>query len=350
MKKRTSLLLPMFISLLIACAIVAWVGGTMDAARVFTDPSQLWKRIIWPLIRLSLLISVGLFAGQVIEGMGWTNRLSVMARPFMRWGHLSHEMGAVFTTAFFSGTTALSMLMAFYQEGKLNRREITLAVLLNTFPSFFLHFPTTFFVIFPLVGKAGVIYLLLTFGAALLRMGAILSWTRFTLPESEGYVREKSQKIHSFKRLISETGRKFKRRITRVLVIVIPVYVLMVFISDMGFFLFLRKWFASSFSSFFVPVEAMSMVMLSLVAEFTSGYATAGAMLHTGTLNVFQTVLALLLGNIVAAPVRAIRHQLPYYMGIFKPALGVRLMVLTQAFRVSSLMVMGLMYYLLMLE
>ena len=340
-------MLPIFISLLIACAIIAWVGGTMDAARVFADPSQLWKRIIWPLIRLSLLISVGLFAGQVIEGMGWTDRLSVMARPFMRWGHLSHEMGAVFTTAFFSGTTSLSMLMAFHEEGKLSRREITLSVLLNTFPSFFLHFPTTFFVIFPLVGKAGVIYLSLTFGAALLRMGAVLLWTRFTFPESGGYVQEKNQERYPFKKLISETGQKFRKRITRVLVIVIPVYVLMVFISDMGFFLFLRKWFASSFSSLFVPVEAMSMVMLSLVAEFTSGYATAGAMLHTGTLNIFQAVLALLLGNIIAAPVRALRHQLPHYMGIFKPALGVRLMVLTQAFRVSSLLVMGLVYYLL---
>jgi hypothetical protein len=43
-------------------------------------------------MRLTVFISIGLFVGQFIEGMGWTNRLSVMARPFMRWGHLSHQM------------------------------------------------------------------------------------------------------------------------------------------------------------------------------------------------------------------------------------------------------------------
>jgi len=64
-------------------------------------------------------------------------------------------------------------------------------------------------------------------------------------------------------------------------------------------------------------------------------------MLETGTLNVYQTVFALLLGNIVAAPVRALRHQLPYYMGIFGPRLGIHLMIVSQIFRIMSLVIVG---------
>ena len=88
----------------------------------------------------------------------------------------------------------------------------------------------------------------------------------------------------------------------------------------------------------------MSIVIFSLVAEFTSGYAAAGAMLDAGTLTVFQTVLALLLGNIIAAPVRAFRHQMPYYMGIFSPGLGTYLVLVSQAFRLVSLMAVGLIF------
>jgi hypothetical protein len=257
-------------------------------------------------------------------------------------------MGAVFTTAFFSGTTSLSILMSFYQEGKLSRREITLSVLLNTFPSFFLHLPTTFFIILPLVGKAGAIYLLLTFAAALLRLCVVLTWTHFALPKSDGYVHEKKTKEHNWKILLRKTGKKFKTRITRILIIVLPVYLIIVLISDMGFFLWLRQIFARGFSSLFVPVEAMSIVVFSLVAEFTSGYAAAGAMLDAGSLNIFQTVMALLLGNIIAAPVRALRHQMPYYMGIFTPGLGIRLMLASQGFRIGSLIIAGFIYVLAM--
>ena len=347
MKKKPPLFLYILLAVLAGCALMAFFSGAFDAAGVFKEPARLWKRIVWPLMRLTVFISIGLFVGQFIEGMGWTDRLSVMARPFMRWGHLSHQMGAVFTTAFFSGTTSLSMLMSFHQEGKLSRRETTLSVLLNTFPSFFLHLPTTFFIILPLVGKAGAIYLLLTFGAALLRLGAALTCTHFMLPETSVYYHEKTSQDKDWKKLFRETGKKFISRLSNILMIVLPVYLIIALISDMGFFLWLRKLFAQGFTSTFIPIDAMSIVIFSLVAEFTSGYAAAGAMLDAGTLTVFQIVLALLLGNIIAAPVRALRHQMPYYMGIFSPGLGVRLMIASQAFRIGSLIFVCIIFILM---
>jgi hypothetical protein len=91
----------------------------------------------------------------------------------------------------------------------------------------------------------------------------------------------------------------------------------------------------------------MSVVIFSLVAEFTSGFAAAGALLEAGALTVRETVIALLLGNVVATPVRALRHQLPYYMGIFRPKLGVLLIVLGQTLRVISVIIVGAAYVLL---
>ena len=98
-----------------------------------------------------------------------------------------------------------------------------------------------------------------------------------------------------------------------------------------------------------MPVEAMSIIVVSLMTEFTSGYAAAGALLKTGSLNVTQTVLALLVGNIISTPVRSFRHQMPVYMGIFNPSKGVKLMIMTQGFRVLSLMVAGSIFLMTML-
>jgi hypothetical protein len=95
----------------------------------------------------------------------------------------------------------------------------------------------------------------------------------------------------------------------------------------------------------FIPVEALSMVILSFAAEFISGFAAAGALLDAGVITTKQTVLALLIGNIIAFPVRALRHQLPRYIGIFSPKMGTQLLLMGQGFRVVSLVIMGTIYY-----
>jgi hypothetical protein len=92
MKRNFPLFLYILLAILIACALMAFLSGALDTAGIYTDTGRLWERIVWPLMRLTVFISIGLFVGQFIEGMGWTDRLSVMARPFMRWGHLSHQM------------------------------------------------------------------------------------------------------------------------------------------------------------------------------------------------------------------------------------------------------------------
>ncbi len=63
----------------------------------------------------------------------------------------------------------------------------------------------------------------------------------------------------------------------------------------------------------------------------------AFALLEQGVISVEETVLALIAGNIIAFPVRTLRHQLPRYMGIFQPEMGLKILFLGQFFRVASL-------------
>ena len=54
--------------------------------------------------------------------------------------------------------------------------------------------------------------------------------------------------------------------------------------------------------------------------------------------------MALVLGNIVATPIRALRHQLPTHVGIFSPKLGTELLLLSQGLRLLSLLLVAVPY------
>ena len=126
---------------------------------------------------------------------------------------------------------------------------------------------------------------------------------------------------------------------------VVPIYIAVFLLSHMGLFDCTRQWLAQWVVTRFLPVEALSLVVLSFAAEYTSGFAAAGALLQEGVLTTQQAVLALLVGNVVAFPIRALRHQLPRLMGIFSPRLGMQLLLLGQGVRISSLVVIGAVFY-----
>jgi hypothetical protein len=307
---------------------------------------HLLRHLGLPLVRLLLFLAVGLLAAQVLESLGWAARLGKLAAPLLRWGRLREESGASFTAACFSGVLANTMLMTFYQEGKLSRREMVTTYLLNGgLPVYLLHLPTTFFIIWPLTGKVGLIYLGLTGLAATLRSAALLGYARLRLPSPwEAGPSPVSSPPDPKPGVWADIWRKFQRRFSRLLLYALPVYVLVYLAGAAGVFRWLQEALASYAALGFVPVEAASIVMFSVAAEFTSGIAAAGALLKTGALTPHQTVMALILGNVLATPIRALRHQLPAHAGIFTLKLGTQLLLASQGLRLASLAMVALPY------
>lgn len=315
----------------------------MDISPAMTWP-VLAKSLVWPLTRLMFLIAIGLVVGNIIEGFGWVSRIGRVSRPFLSFGHLCDYSGAAFTTAFFSGVAANTMLAEYYKDKKISKKEVFLSNFVNGLPAFFMHLPTTLFIIVPLTGIAGLLYVLLTFLAAILRTFCYLLYGRLTLdatrctravamPEKKSWV----QVWHGIKEKVP--GRFFK-----IALYVVPIYVVVFIVNKLGFFVWLRQSTAGFITTRLIPVEAFSVVIFSLAAEFTSGFAAAGALLEAGALTVKQTVLALLIGNIIGFPIRALRHQLPRYVGIFSPRLGSQMLFMSQGFRVLSVSLVTLLY------
>jgi hypothetical protein len=335
-------LLLLALTLLVA---ITWLG--LGGTSHHLTAKKLYHSLGSPLLRLLIYLGVGLLVGQAIESLGWAAKLGGWSAPLLRWGHLKQESGASFTAAFFSKLVANTMLWTFYQEGKLSRREMVLTYLFNGgLPVFLLHLPTTFFIILPLTHEAGLIYLGLTGTAALLRSAALLLWARWRLPAGPGPAEEVAQPAPPARkeRISQEIWRKFNRRFSRVVLYTLPIYFLIFLLNDWGLFRWLREAAASHVALGFLPVESASVVIFSVAAEFTSGMAAAGAFLQAGALTVHQTVLALVLGNIVATPIRALRHQLPSHVGIFAPGLGTRLLLMSQGLRLLSLILVAVPY------
>ncbi len=309
------------------------------------------RRLLAPLMRMLGFILVGLAAGQIIEALGWTRRLALLARPLFRFSRLGDRCGAAFTAAFISGVTANAMLVEHYREKRISRGQLFLTNFINQLPAFFLHLPTTFFIVVPLTKTAGLLYFLLTFLAAVLRTMLLAAVGRYSLPplppKPPPADAPAAPPARDRTALLTTLRRKLPRRMLTIVIYVIPIYIAVFLFDQLGLFAFTRAWLARFVVTAVVPVESLSVVILSFAAEFTSGFAAAGALLDAGVLTVKQTVLALLTGNILAFPIRALRHQLPHYMGIFQPKMGTQLLVLGQALRITSLIAVGSVYFLL---
>jgi hypothetical protein len=310
----------------------------------------LWEKLFWPLLRLIASISVGLMIANLIESLNWTRRIALLARPLVRFGHLSDISGASFSMAVFSGVSANTLLAEAYDQQKISKAELVLANLFNSLPTYFVHLPTMFFITVPMIKGAAVIYVGLTLFAALLRTFSIIVVSRLLLPKparQDTAAPDGGKTGIDWREAMRKSWIRFKKRIRKILLVTVPIYILVYVMNRTGFFQELEQAAAAYLS--FIPgltPHAMGIITLQMASELTAGVAAAGALLQDGMMEHREIILALLVGNILSSPLRAVRHQFPYYAGIFRPKVATELIVCSQAFRVFSLILVAVGYWL----
>lgn len=323
----------------------------MQATDILT---QLWPSLIWPLIRLIFFISLGLIVANFIESLNWTSKIATLARPLIRFGNLSETAGASFSMALFSGVSANTMLSEAYAKKTISPKELILSNLFNSLPTYFLHLPTVFFITAPLIKGAAFIYVGITFGAAIFRTISIVILSRFLLPTREQEATKEGESIEvqcgniDWRGALKKSWKRFKKRIRKIIRYTVPIYIIVFVMHRVGIFAFLEGGMAEylSFLPWLTP-QSIGIITLHIAAEFTAGLSVAGALLQQGSMSYREVVLALLVGNVLSSPVRAIRHQLPYYAGIFPPKTAAQLILYNQLFRIGSLMFVGTIYFFL---
>lgn len=311
---------------------------------------SLWNALGQPLCRLLLGLALGLLVANTLEALRWTRHLARLAQPLARAAHLRPVAGAAFALAFVSPASANGLLSEAHEAGRLSRHELVLANIFNSLPSFLTHTPTIFFLTWPVLGSPAVIYVLLTLVAAILRTGGTVLAGRLLLPpqtETAGEAGAESP-APGWRAALGKAWKRFLRRLPKLVYFTVPVYVLMYFLQRYGYFTAAEDWLSRHMDwlSFLKP-QAVGVIVLHLAAELGAALGAAGGLLHTGGLAAKDVVLALMVGNILSTPMRAIRHQLPSYAGFYRPSLALRLILANQGLRALSMALVTWIYYLL---
>lgn len=319
---------------------------TVDASFTLAG---LWHSLGWPLLRLLMGLAVGLLIANLLEALRWTRHLARLAAPLARAAHLREVAGASFSLAFVSPAAANGLLSDSHSAGEISGRELMLANLFNSLPAYLVHTPTIFLLTWPVLGAPAVMYVGLTLLAAAGRTGfTVLLARRLLPPPPPGCLvcKTESAQRTDWGAALRKAWRRFIRRLPKLVYFTAPIYVLMYLLQHYGFFSLAELWLAEHMAwlSFLKP-QAMGIIVLHLAAELGAALGAAGSVLQTGGLTSRDVVLALMVGNILSTPMRAIRHQLPSYSGFFRPALALRLILANQGLRAASMVLVTLLYY-----
>lgn len=311
--------------------------------------AALWPGLLKPLLRLLASMSLGLLIANVIESLEWTRAMARVAAPLVRLGHLRDVAGASFSLAFFSPVASNSLLAESYGRGEISRRELTFANLFNSLPAYLTHLPTLFLMSWPVLGWPAAVYVALTLQAAALRTVLTIVCGRLFLPApEEGCVTCRLDERAGGTRTsaLLRAWERFRRRMPRLVLFTVPVYICMFVLQQSGAFDAAQAWMTRHVNWLgFLRPEAVGIVVFHIAAEFGAALSAASSVVAAGTLSDRDIVLALLVGNVLSTPMRAFRHQFPAYAGYFNPALAFNLVVANQLLRATSIMAVGYLYY-----
>ncbi len=319
----------------------------------FFDFAQLTKVLFGPLCRLLAGLAAGLLLASLLESLRWTEYLARITAPLARLGHFGPATSAAFALAFVSPAAANGLLSGSYASNAISQRELVLANLFNGLPAAMKHAPTIFFITWPAVGMAAVIYVGLSLVAAVGRTFVTILLGRMLLKGQSGndvsgvapQMENEMEGCSRLGRALGKAWKNFCKRLPKLVYFTIPFYLLMWLGQQCGLFQAAESWLAAHLEWLsIIRPQAIGIVILQIVAETGATLGAASAALQDGGLTVRDVALAMLAGNILSTPVRALRHQLPAYAGFYRPGIALRLILANQAFRAFSLVIVVLVY------
>jgi hypothetical protein len=314
-----------------------------------------WKRKLpfWPqkavlLAELAVIITVGILIGQVLEVAGWISILSVLAWPLIRLGRLPKAAAPAFIMAFQSGAVANSMLVSYRDEGTLNNRHLYTSVLVVSCISLFAHLPSF---IVPLGFAFGWMATGALFGVRLAAIGLevllvlmVSSWLSqawnenrdsFNIPDGtfvEGG-RPPARPAFASRDFWKRVWQRSRRTIRRLLLYVAPTFVAMALLEQFNVFEGLATWLPGVFKPAFLPPQAVAIIPAQAVNMYNGAIAAAN-FVDAGSLTIKQAVTVILLGSVITAPIRTLRHALPTYLATLGARPGTVMAVSAQVLRV----------------
>ncbi|MDF2956776.1 MAG: putative membrane protein [Candidatus Alkanophagales archaeon MCA70_species_1] len=313
---------------------------------VLLDASILASKLLLKTLPFMLL---GVLLAEFIVALGVVEKLSWLAKPITRFSHLREECGVSFLLAFISPTAANAMLADYYEKGFIEKKELFIAAMINSFPAIVMHWRYLLPVVVPLLGVAGVIYfgtlmlvgllkttLLMLVGRLVLEGGDTSLKPDADIEAGRGRGRAVSNPNPDPALRVREAFRKSLRAsepvMKRMVVITVPTMFLVCLLMEVGAFDALSSLLGGVAASLPVPPDALGVIAAHL-GHHTAACTVASGLLAAGRLSVRDVVITLLFGNVLASVTTALRFFTPHYVSIFGPRVGLELMAVSTAIR-----------------
>jgi hypothetical protein len=282
------------------------------------------------------LFAAGVVLAQLFVELRWLDKLSWLARPMMKLGHLHPECAGSFVVAVLSPTAGHSMLARYQNEKRINRPELIIAAIMNALPGYIAQGRSILPVTMPLIGVFGLVYYGLVLLADLIKSLILLAIGRMILPRpASGELSLQSSSNHkqpSFKVALLNSLRDSRKIIPKTLKTLIPFTLVAFLLIGFGVFDLAARHLGAVAHLFPVPQASLPIIAARLISPI-GAYTIAGGLLSKGMLEGKDIVVALLVGTLLST-VPNIRYLVPYYFGIFGAITGTQLVIVSTLMRI----------------
>lgn len=279
----------------------------------------------------------GIVLAEFVVAMKFMDKIAFITKPITNFAHLSSECGTSFVTAFVSPTSANSMLAAFYNDGKIERRELFIASLVNSFPAIVMHWRSVLPVLIPLLGSVGVIYFSILMLVGLIKTLLVMLAGRILLVKKQTFSIQNDPEKPNIADALKISLKNSVKTVKKVLTTTIPTTFITFILYEMGAFEVLTDYLSPASRYFPIPPEGLTIIS-AYFGNYIAAATVAGNLLSAGRLTGKDVILSLLVGNVLSAFPAMLRYETPYYVGIFGPKNGTQIMLLSTAIRTGIML------------
>lgn len=297
---------------------------------------DIWlDKIIPGIVRILIYVSIGVFVGSMLNSLGWISRLSFLAVPFLRTSGLPPQCCTAFVTAFASPRAANGILSGAFDQNVITKQQMIAGALANTLPNTLSHIRVLAFAIIPLVGYAGIAYVMfqmiigISCTLTALLVGRMFIRTSNTSCNNE----DVPETVLPFSKAVIKAYKHVRRVLKRIFLITVPLYIFITYLDYFGVFSHIANKLPDALTSILPPASVA--VLIGHMTNIITAASVASELMKSQTLSSQQVFLTFLIGYAITIPIRATRHSIPAAVGVFPAKDGMVIVLLASGMRLA---------------
>ena len=269
-----------------------------------------------------------------------TGKIAKWTKQLTGFANLNDICGTSFLLAFISPKAAKTMLVNYKGKNPISEKEMTVASIMNSFPTVIMHWRYLLPVYIPLLGFTGLAYFLVLMAVGFGKTGVVMLYGRMTFRERRHISEEEAgaEEFISRGEALKAALKNSKEPLRKILSITIPTLLIVSLLINLGIFDQLGNGMKSLSFLFPIPAAALAIIAAQF-GSFIAGAGVASALLNGGELTPAEIITTLLIGNILTSVTRSIKWYGSSYAAIFGPRTGASIMIISTALRNGMMLI-----------